>query len=65
MAIYVGGFLFLLLQGYPKCRPFANDRRFHADFALVVVLDDALGQRESEAPAAFLAGEARVEHLLD
>ena len=64
MAICVGGLL-LFLQGNPKCCPFANDRGFHENLAFVVVLDDALGQGKAETPAAFLAREARVEHLVD
>lgn len=39
----------------------AGDGVFEVDFAVVVFLDDAAGQRKAEAPAALFGREARLE----
>ena len=54
---------FSFLQGDSERRPFAHDGRFHKDFALVVVFDDAFGQRETKTPTSLLARETWVKHL--
>ena len=44
-----------------ECRSLVELGVFHIDASLVVALDDALGQGETESPTAFLSGEARGE----
>ena len=53
--------LFLLSNCYSEHAALAGDGVFEVDFAVVVFLDDAAGQRKAEAPAALFGREARLE----
>ena len=38
---------------------------FYENMAVVILLDNALGERESESPATLLGGKARLENRLE